>query len=941
MTSIVRKNLAGDYALTLSWRYAEVEFLGLPKLKDSRVFRLEHIYVPLRLCRDWADRFDKQKTIYVPKALREHRHLAVLGDPGCGKSTLVKVLTYAFGEADSNAYKRACGELIPIPIILRDYKTRQWQSYENMLRDFIATLDEDIRSEVTPEWLLEHLREGKAILLIDGLDEVGNREERLRLRDEIIFPLLNESRRSYTLLTSRIVGYEEVPFDFMLVPMEEGKDKIASATMQPFEPLLNRLYVAPFDDEEIAQFITRWWQLRESFPDKQREGVESLMRALNQNDRVKRLAHNPQLLTLIALIHRVTANLPSGRVELYDKIVEAYLETIQVYRKLGTPAKLDEMKRWLAKVGWEMQVRRDEEINKSQGKQADDLLVSREEIRQWLIEAIAKERGQAEAPELADHFLDYVARRSGLLVPRGPEEFSFAHLTFQEYFAAFELRGRVRQFDRLAETCAEVVARRHWHETLNVLFEMLTEFHGACDDLFDLMAKQANDQGSAAEFFSALLLDEQSGLSPAKQQQAAQLALARACDRFNNSIIKNLRQLATSQFAQWVAQPLTQQGRTAQPEALGRDFFLAGGELLEEEGLQFVRQTIRERGHLGWSVDQIEDMTLIGSGAKEIVAWAGNHLPLNYWLRPLFSWWSNQSFSLVELNLTPTLNAHTLSPRHLMLAQAGLTIATSTSQIIRAILLARAQAQALDRAQARALALARARALDGDRALALVRALDRALARAQAQALDRAQARALALARAQALDLAWAQALNLAQARALSAAISSSRLEQAEQDGDALIALGVDAEWLAFQPDRDQERAATIARLREFLSADDDWTRLQAINYLITLSAGTPELCAERNRLLDRALEETDKFTFPDTLREVTQSQDFIAKEFPEAIRIIFLHEPGDPLLKPEWFDPRSEESRFFLSPPREFFALAAEVLDPNGETELAKWREP
>src|SRR5262245_20504842 len=124
MADIVRKNLAGDYALTLSWRYAQVEFLGLPSLKDNRVFRLEHTYVPLRLCRDWAERFDKQKTLYVPKALREQRHLVVLGDPGCGKSTLVKVLTYAFGEAGNNAYKRACGELVPIPIILREYNTR-------------------------------------------------------------------------------------------------------------------------------------------------------------------------------------------------------------------------------------------------------------------------------------------------------------------------------------------------------------------------------------------------------------------------------------------------------------------------------------------------------------------------------------------------------------------------------------------------------------------------------------------------------------------------------------------------------------------------------------------------------------------------------------------------------------------------------------------------
>jgi energy-coupling factor transporter ATP-binding protein EcfA2 len=919
----VRKNLAGDYALKLSWRYAEVEMLGLPKLKDSHVFRLEHIYVPLRLSNDWAERFDKQKTMYVPKALQEHRHLVVLGDPGSGKSTLVKLLTYAFGEAGANAYKRACGELLPIPIILRDYKTRQWWNFEDMLLDFIATLDEDIRGEITTAWLIEYLRKGKAILLIDGLDEVGSREERLRLRDKIIFPLLKRAANSHALLTSRIVGYEEASYDLAPRAFVEVANKVADpsarfGTSVRFVPT-GHLYVAPFDDEEIAQFITRWYQLREKFPDKQREGVESLMRALNQNDRVKRLAHNPQLLTLIALIHRVMANLPSGRVELYDKIVEAYLETIQVARKLGTPARLDEMKRWLARVGWEMQKRREEEVNKPQSNQSDDLLVSRQEVRQWLIEAIAKERGEAEAPEMADHFLDYVARRSGLLVPRGPDEFAFAHLTFQEYFAAFELRGRVRRFDELARTCAELVARRYWHETLNVLFEMLTEFHGACDDLFSLMIEEAADQDSAAVFFSALLLDEQNGLSPAKQQQAAQFARIRACDTFNDSITENLRQLGPSQFAQWIAEPLTQQLQTEPPQALKHDFFLAGDELLPEDWPQLVRQAISERGHLGWSIEQIAEMILIGSGVEEVVAWAGSRLPLHYWLAPVSILIFGNAISLFELNLTPTINSCGLSQRHLLLTQAGLTLASGNSQTMRLAVYPRSLNRYLDRS------------LDWY----LDRFRDRSLARSLARSLDRYLDRYLARYR----DRSLARYRDRSLARVLGTAISSLRLDQADRDADALVTIGVDAEWLAFQPDREEERVATIARLREFLSASDDWTRLQAINYLITLSAGTPELCAERNRLLDLATQEPEKFSFPDTLREVTGSQDFITKEFPEAIRIIFLHKPGDPLLKPEWFDPHREESRFFISPPREFFAIAAEVLDPKGETELAKWR--
>ena len=83
----------------------------------------------------------------------------------------------------------------------------------------------------------------------------------------------------------------------------------------------------------IEQFITRWYTAREADSAQRSEGIEALKRALSQNDRVKRLASNPSLLTLIALIFRVTADLPSGRVKLYDKITEAYLETIEKHRE--------------------------------------------------------------------------------------------------------------------------------------------------------------------------------------------------------------------------------------------------------------------------------------------------------------------------------------------------------------------------------------------------------------------------------------------------------------------------------------------------------------------------------------------------------------------------------------------------------------------------------
>ena len=120
-------------------------------------------------------------------------------------------------------------------------------------------------------------------------------------------------------------------------------------------PVVTR-YIAPFDDRRIEAFAGNWYLQREAAATRAGADATHLVRAVHADDSILRLARTPNLLTMMALIHRVEATLPHGRALLYDRIAEAYLESIDRFRGVYSGAyNLPQKKRWLARVGYEMQ----------------------------------------------------------------------------------------------------------------------------------------------------------------------------------------------------------------------------------------------------------------------------------------------------------------------------------------------------------------------------------------------------------------------------------------------------------------------------------------------------------------------------------------------------------------------------------------------------------
>jgi internalin A len=461
--------------------------------------------------------------------------LVLLGDPGTGKSTLVNWITFQLARKPDNPWKQKLGRLLPVPFILREGASGKDGGWEGVYTLSVALqLPQRVPAEVA-----QAMETGQAFLLLDGVDEIGDVQVRLDLRDAVLEAMAKYPKCRW-LLTSRCVGYEEVPFDHVVVdgPMSSGDsvmrgdDLTAAAPCSSTLPIAELRYLAPFDDRRIDQFADNWFLRRVVPRERALRASQELVTAVRSSPATSPLARIPQLLTMIALIYRVRATLPNGRWLLYEQIAETYLKSLDAYRRLKVlDYPLDQKKRWLARVAFEMQLRRqsaEDEAGLVKTVQSD-CLPTGDEVRAWIADAMNRS-GFAGDPQTAGELVDYVSRRSGLLVPRGvdrsgQERYAFAHLSFQEYFAACFLRDHILSplwsKGNTPEGVRKDRLRRYgrtslWRETMLFLFEGLASLTGWPEELAEVLFGLEYEElgGSDEEAESAAILLAQVAVDP-------------------------------------------------------------------------------------------------------------------------------------------------------------------------------------------------------------------------------------------------------------------------------------------------------------------------------------------------------------------------------------------------------------------------------------------
>ena len=361
----------------------------------------------------------------VGKLLANSRKLVVLGDPGAGKSTLLRWIATAYClrfNADPDWQQLPdIAELpdedwLPILIQCRDLeKPQSAQSLEQILDRHLRKLGiAGIEAEKLNEQLLRRLSEGRALLLIDGLDEITQSATRVSFCRQIEQMHVAYSRAPI-IATSRIVGYREMNFRI-------GRG---------FEHV-NILDLTADDKDEFAR---RWCIVTEPVA-KRENATRELIRDIHSTDRIERLTGNPMLLTTMALVKKKVGKLPSKRADLYREAVDVLLNwRSDVDEQLDPYEALPQLE-YLAYAMC------------ASGKQrlrSDEVIELLNDMR-------------SEYPSIRDtrkhsplQFLRLLERRTGILVEIGRighrgelvPVYEFRHLTFQEYLASLALvKGR-------------------------------------------------------------------------------------------------------------------------------------------------------------------------------------------------------------------------------------------------------------------------------------------------------------------------------------------------------------------------------------------------------------------------------------------------------------------------------------------------------------------
>ena len=481
------KAYADLYQATLKEELGYIRMLGLPGVESIKVNLNNDTFVPLRL----SDRQERGGLVSKESGLQEGDHilypdeimkqafhdrrgrrmLLVIGDPGAGKTTLLKYYALSAIEDYTKLGFSAPVNVFYLPLrdLVRDKDGRCTEKLPATLAGWSEKHHQTIDAKVFNDWL----NHDSSLVLLDGLDEISNIEERKEVC-RWIDNAFSGFGKAFFVVTSRATGYRKD--EGIELASEYERADVQDFTAEQQERFLRNWFTAAFLKEpcEIGFDEERWQEKQKKEAEKRTTTIVAHLK-VEKNKGLRQLAAIPMILQIMAILWKDRDYMPESRVKLYEAALDYLLEFRDKRRNIKPLLSAMCARRVLAPVSLWMQ----ERLKKDEAARSD----VHTEMQKLL--------NTLDTPPTAEAFCDYLVKRAGLLVETGGKEYLFRHKSFREYLAGVQLKED-RPYEHLNQLVAHF-GEDWWEEPLRFFITLVDA------NVFDLFMQKLFDASPSEE----------------------------------------------------------------------------------------------------------------------------------------------------------------------------------------------------------------------------------------------------------------------------------------------------------------------------------------------------------------------------------------------------------------------------------------------------------
>ncbi|GAA1267810.1 NACHT domain-containing protein [Kitasatospora nipponensis] len=453
------------YRRYLVGRHSRLDIIGLDLSRPERArWPLDTAYLSLELTStpEFGRGLDGGRPGSGPlrveraeQALARSDRVLVRGHAGSGKTTLLQWLAVATAGGRLPAELARLDASVPFLLPLRTLVRRGSLPAPG---EFLGHLECPLTAAQPSGWADRVLADGRALLLLDGVDEVPQAER----------------ERTYRWLGELIAAFPSCFYAVTTRPSAVEEGRLA-------DERFSELTVRPMNARDVAVFVGRWHTAARAGAGTPEEAcwIGTLEEQLQDTVRAQRdlaqLATTPLLCALVCALNRDRrGHLPRGRMALYEAALAMLMVRRDTERDITAPegVRLDERQsvQLLQRLAYWM----------LRNGQTEATRTDAERQIAGALPAMPNVAAQGDAARILDHLI----ARSGLLRQPSADTVDFIHRTFQDHLAAkaaveardFGLLDRHATDDQWEDVLRMAVAHARPDEAAQLLLRLLS--HG-------------------------------------------------------------------------------------------------------------------------------------------------------------------------------------------------------------------------------------------------------------------------------------------------------------------------------------------------------------------------------------------------------------------------------------------------------------------------------